>query len=162
MTYAEPGRGRPLAVEVEIRPIEEADLAEVAAIEREIYPQPWSLNCFRNELKRPYSHLLGLVERGSGRLVGYICFWILYNEMHILNLAVHSGFRGAGLGRLLLGHALEAARAQEVSLVTLEVRASNPVAINLYLSLGFRTVGVRPAYYSPEHEDALLMQLALP
>ena len=161
MIGAEPDQRGAAEAQVEIGPIEEADLDEVVAIEREVYPLPWSRACFRNELNRPYSRLLGLREQGSGRLVGYICYWILYNEMHVLNLAVRPEFRGRGLGRRLLGHAVEVARMGEVSLVSLEVRVSNSVAINLYRSMGFRPVGVRPRYYSPEREDALLMQLDL-
>ncbi len=161
MMDAEPGSERETSPQVEILPIGEADLAEVLSIEREIYPLPWSLGCFRNELSRPYSHISGLREKDTGRLIGYICFWILYNEMHLLNLAVRPDSRGRGLGRKLLGHALEMARMQDVTLVTLEVRMSNTVAINLYRSLGFRPAGVRPRYYSPEREDALLMQLDL-
>jgi ribosomal-protein-alanine N-acetyltransferase len=157
MTDAE--AGRQVAARVEIRPLGEDDLVEVVALEQEVYPLPWSRACFRNELSRPYSHLHGLRDTGSGLLIGYICFWILYNEMHVLNLAVKPACRGQGLGRLLLDHALDEARRQEVSLVSLEVRVSNDVAINLYRSLGFRRVGVRPNYYSPEREDALLMQL---
>jgi ribosomal-protein-alanine N-acetyltransferase len=157
VTDAEMGRQR--VARVEIRPLGEDDLVEVVALEQEVYPLPWSRACFRNELSRPYSHLHGLCEAGSGLLVGYICFWILYNEMHVLNLAVKPSWRGRGLGKLLLNHALDEARGQEVSLVSLEVRVSNEVAINLYHSVGFRRVGVRPNYYSPEREDALLMQL---
>ncbi len=161
MIDAEPGPGPESTGHYEIRPLQEADLPEVAAIERETYPLPWSLPCFRNELSRRYSHLEGLTEKATGRLVGYVCYWVLYNEMHVLNLAVRPGWRGRGLGRMLLAHSLEAARAQGATLVSLEVRASNTVAINLYRSVGFRPVGVRPRYYSPEQEDALLMQLEL-
>ena len=159
MINREPGRNT--AAEVEIRPLGEADLPEVAALEQEIYPLPWSRECFRHELARPYSFLVGLRDRHTQRLVGYICYWILYNEMHILNIAVRPEHRGRGLGRLVLGYALDQGRLAEVTLATLEVRASNTVAINLYRSVGFRPVGVRPRYYSPEQEDALLMQLDL-
>jgi ribosomal-protein-alanine N-acetyltransferase len=149
------------AAAFEIRPLGEADLPEVAALEQETYPLPWSRECFRNELTRPYSHLEGLREREGGQLIGYVCYWVLYNEMHILNLAVRPSHRGRGLGRLLIEHALAAGRRAEATLVSLEVRVSNTVAVNLYRSMGFRTVGVRPRYYSPESEDALLMQLDL-
>jgi ribosomal-protein-alanine N-acetyltransferase len=155
MIDAEPGA----LPEADIRPLETDDLAEVSAIEQETYPTPWSTACFRTELTRRYSYLDGLFDRESGRLVGYICYWILYNEMHVLNLAIRPGWRGRGLGRELLVHALEHGRKQEATLVSLEVRVSNAVAVNLYRSLGFRPVGVRPRYYSPEREDALLMQL---
>ncbi|MFH0810904.1 MAG: ribosomal protein S18-alanine N-acetyltransferase [Pseudomonadota bacterium] len=153
--------GRPAQAAVEIQPLHESDLNEVLAIERETYPVPWGLACFRNELSRPYSYLVGLFERQTVHLLGYVCFWILYNEMHILNLAVRPGQRGRGFGRRLLAHGLELGRSREATLVTLEVRVSNSVAINLYRSMGFRKVGVRPHYYSPEREDALLMQLDL-
>lgn len=143
-----------------VQPLGEADLAEVAALEQETYPLPWSRQSFRNELSRPYSRLEGLRDP-AGRLIGYICYWILYNEMHILNIAVRRSCRGRGYGRLLLEHALSSARVAEVTLVSLEVRVSNTVAINLYRSVGFRPVGVRPRYYSPESEDALLMQLEM-
>jgi len=149
--------------DVQVVPLEETDLDQVLAVEKLSYAAPWSLNCFRGELSRPYSHLLGAVREAEGRreVLGYSCFWILYNEMHLLNLSVHPRERGKGLGRLLLARTIEVGRLQEVTLVTLEVRVTNEVAINLYRSFGFRPVGIRPRYYSPEREDALLMQLTL-
>lgn len=97
----------------------------------------------------------------NGKIVGYVLFWLLPEEVDIHNIAVHGDFRRHGIGQALLQRVLEQARERNLSRVTLEVRISNSVAQRLYQSVGFMAKGVRKGYYSDDGEDALVMTLEL-
>jgi [ribosomal protein S18]-alanine N-acetyltransferase len=134
-----------------------ADLDAVMAIERSSFAYPWSPRFFLQELQVPCARsILGEINE---RIVGYVLFWLLPNEIDVHNLAVHSEFRRRGIGRLLLQQVVIEARCRSSNRVTLEVRQSNVSAQKLYESLGFTTTAVRRGYYSDNGEDALAMAL---
>ena len=81
----------------------------------------------------------------------------IFEEGDISNVAVHPAHRGRGISRKMLEILMSEARADGVQAFTLEVRAGNEVAVNLYESLGFRTEGVRPRFYDDPVEDGLIM-----
>ena len=89
-------------------------------------------------------------------MAGYICRWLISDEVHILNLAVHPNYRGCRLGRTLVELVVDEADRHHARLITLEVRCENTAAIALYRSLGFTERGVRRNYYGHGH-DALIM-----
>jgi ribosomal-protein-alanine N-acetyltransferase len=143
-----------------IRPMEEADIQAVMAIDRLSFPLPWSKSMYRFELKENHSARLFVAARqsASGRqLVGYVGFWFIIDEAHISTLAVHPDVRKRGIGAELLKAAMRRAIALGAETVTLEVRASNKAAIRLYEKFGFEVVGRRRRYYRDNNEDALLM-----
>ena len=88
---------------------------------------------------------------------GYLIYWVVADEMHILNLAVHPQQRRRSLARLLLTTSMTQARELGAQVAWLEVRPSNHPALHLYQSLGFKKVGRRPRYYDDTQEDALLL-----
>ena len=90
-------------------------------------------------------------------VVGFIGVWLLADEAHIVTVAVRDGHRGRGVGELLLIAAIETALRERQAVVTLECRVSNAVALRLYEKYGFERVGLRPRYYSDNHEDAYVM-----
>jgi [ribosomal protein S18]-alanine N-acetyltransferase len=90
-------------------------------------------------------------------LTGFCGMWLMVDEAHIINLAVREAHRGKGLGETLLISSIDLATSLKASLVTLEVRASNTVAQNLYTKYGFHQMGVRKAYYTDNKEDAFIM-----
>ncbi|MBM4285689.1 MAG: ribosomal-protein-alanine N-acetyltransferase [Deltaproteobacteria bacterium] len=142
--------------------IRRARLTDVKAIwdiERLSFPEPWSLLSFLAELRNPVSTTLvaGPPPPQRWQTLGYLIYWQVVNEMHILNLAVHPRHRRRGLGRALLGAALDQARRNGAATAWLEVRPSNLPAQSLYASLGFHQVAVRPHYYQDNQEDALLL-----
>ena len=98
----------------------------------------------------------------TGSILGYICFWVIADEIQILNLAVHPASRRQGLGRRLLTFLLALAREKKVLKVFLEVRPSNQEALDLYRSLGFETLYRRPHYYEADGEDALVLAWSFP
>jgi ribosomal-protein-alanine N-acetyltransferase len=83
--------------------------------------------------------------------------WMYVDEAHIATIATHPEWRGRGVGKLILHNLMREAQRRRAANVTLEVRASNTVAQNLYRKYGFEEVGLRKAYYQDNREDALLM-----
>ncbi len=147
-----------------IRRMRAEDLDEVMDIERVCFPHPWSADLFRRELSHEWSWILVAEgEDASHRryIVGFIIFWIVHDEIHILNVAAHPGFRRRGVARALLAEAVAIGRTSRTVLATLEVRRSNAAALALYRTFGFRPVGVRPNYYSDDGEDAIIMVMNL-
>ena len=146
--------------EVQIRPMMEIDLPEVAAIEQQSYAFPWSENIFRDCLRVGYTcRALDL----AGQIIGYGVMSLGAGEAHILNVCVREQFRSVGFGRRLLEHLLERAAAAGVAEAFLDVRPSNLSAIRLYQHLGFEQIGIRRGYYqAPDgREDAIVLKREL-
>ena len=143
----------------DIRHMEDSDLDAVMAIECTSFSTPWSRASFGNLLDRDDASLW--VAAVDGNVVGYAVVWYVLHEAELGNLAVASGWRRRGLGRLLLDWVLEVARGRGVERIYLEVRASNLGAQQLYERRGFQFVGVRRRYYRAPVEDARVMCLDL-
>lgn len=131
-------------------------LEEVLALERLCFSNPWSYEAYRFELED--NQLADyLVVLDAGRVVGYGGMWLVMDEAHITNIAIHPRYRRRGLGELLLRCLMARAYLRGARRMTLEVRRSNRIAQRLYEKLGFRGVGYRRGYYSDNGEDALIM-----
>jgi ribosomal-protein-alanine N-acetyltransferase len=137
------------------------DLDHVMEIERQSFRTPWSRQVFVEELDREWAHVDVIRPRGGGSLLGFINYWLVRDELHILNVATHSDHRRRGVATQLLAHVLGFARKQQCRYATLEVRRSNVVATHVYTKFGFRAVAVRPHYYAEDNEDAIVMSLEL-
>jgi ribosomal-protein-alanine N-acetyltransferase len=148
------------APEVAIRPMTEADVASVVALERASYQFPWSEGIFRDCLRVGY---VCRVAISGNRLIGYGVMSVGAGEAHILNLCIDAAFRCQGIGRRMLDYLLDRGAAAGMSEAFLEVRPSNTAAIRLYLSLGFDQVGMRRGYYQAVggREDAAVLKLGL-
>jgi ribosomal-protein-alanine N-acetyltransferase len=135
------------------------DLNGIWAIEKLSFPTPWSRFSFLAELGHSLSHTLVAVppRPRPRRIWGYLIFWVVADEMHILNLAVHPQQRRRGLARRLLAEGMAQARGLGARVAWLEVRPSNTPALALYHAFGFQEVGRRPRYYEDTQEDALLL-----
>ena len=137
------------------------DVRSLWEIEKVSFPSPWSLWCFLAEYANSKSTILvaGPPPPEPWETWGYIIYWILADEMHLLNLAVHPAQRRRGIARFLLTAALDKARAQGAAVVWLEVRPSNTAAVALYEKAGFEHLGIRKAYYKADdgREDALVL-----
>ena len=173
------------------RPMAEADISQVYAIDHEAFPaeslfRPYS--SYGREMQNSMAHYLvacvpsarrsrnmnrswlgrlwhagrdGAVNQAAARelLVGFAGFWVMLDEAHIIAIAVRGPYRGQGIGAGLLVSALDTAVKLQTRMVTLEVRASNSVAQQMYRNFGFKIVGDRPRYYSDNQEDAILMSI---
>jgi len=143
-----------------VRPMAITDLRTVLDIDRLSFPLPWSERTYKYELNEnpsSYMYVVEIQEDRNRKVVGYVGFWFIVDEAHISTLAVHPDYRGYGLGELLLQTAIDDAEQLNVKIITLEVRISNQIAINLYRKHDFKDVGSRPRYYRDNNEDALLM-----
>jgi ribosomal-protein-alanine N-acetyltransferase len=143
--------------QLSFRPAGPADVERVVEIEREGFLHPWSRDLLLRELSHAWSRLLLAEEEAGGPVLGYIVYWLVHDEVHVLNVATAVAARRRGVGRALMEAAEEDGRRRGARLSTLEVRRSNAPAIALYLSMGYRQVGVRPNYYAEEREDAVVM-----
>lgn len=140
--------------DISLRPCVKADLSLVLEIERASFLSPWKAEFFVSELCNPHSRFWVVEE--EGKMLGYICCWLIADEGQILNVAVHPDRRRRGVGKLLVQQILKEAKKKGVHSLSLEVRRSNLAAINLYQALGFRETAIRHKYYE-NGEDALFM-----
>lgn len=158
-----------------LAPMRLEDLPTVAAIEKQVFATPWSIQAYRQEILY-HDNATYLVLRHTGglgarkglptrpwgaqddpSLIGYGGVWLIVEEAHVCTLAVRTLWRKRGLGEMIFAALIEKALEQNASVVTLEVRASNYAAQNLYSKYGLHKVGVRKSYYPDNQEDALIM-----
>lgn len=145
-----------------LRPMQVADLEAVAAIEIVAFPVPTQTAVFERELTQNQWARYQILEiiTPQTTVIGYAGYWLLGGEVHISTIATHPGWRGKGLGELLLINLLYLGLAEEAEAATLEVRRSNTAAQKLYEKYHFEQVGERRRYYR-NGEDALLMTAVL-
>jgi [ribosomal protein S18]-alanine N-acetyltransferase len=142
---------------IDIRRLALQDLDAIERIENAVYPTPWSRSMFAGELAKPSSLSIGGFDPDSGRLIAYLIVSRYVDAWHIMNLAVHPGWRRAGVASRLLDELFMLTSGDERRGYTLEVRVSNTSAIALYEGFGFETSGIRRGYYTDNREDALIM-----
>lgn len=160
-------------------PMEQADISQVAEIDRLSFPVPWGSTSYEYELtENQAAHFIVAVDpsgepwrpkwlswlmgrRPARTVIGYAGFWLVVDEAHIGAIAIHPDRRGQGWGGRLLVALLQRAVERGAASATLEVRASNHAAQWLYRKYGFEDVGRRKEYYRDNKEDALLMTVRL-
>jgi ribosomal-protein-alanine N-acetyltransferase len=158
------------SADIRISPMTESDIEAALAIDLASFrpgeigseredPRAVREKQLREELARTWARLR-VARARTGEVVGYILFWHVVDEIHLLNVAVDPRVRRRGIGRALVDDLLAHARANAVAKVLLEVRASNEAAIRLYEGLGFSRFNVRERYYS-DGEDGVEMVLEL-
>ena len=145
-----------------IEPLRREDLPEVLAIEVASFAVPWTEEMFENELARgDLSEILiaRLADAGNPPPVaGYICVWVVSDELHINNIAVDPRWRRRGIAGALLEAALDHGRLRGGRRAFLEVRVSNVAAQALYRRYRFEAAGIRKGYYDQPAEDAVIMK----
>lgn len=150
--------------EMTVRPMTLADIPDVQEIEKGCFSVPWSPKAFLDEITNNKCARYLVIEL-DGRVVAYAGMWLVIDEGHITNIAVHPDYRGRGYGELVTRALMQLASDTGMTWMTLEVRRSNITAQSLYHKLGFIDVGYRKRYYEDNKEDALIMaceQLPLP
>ncbi len=139
-----------------IRDAQFLDLDTIEALEREIFPQPWSRGMLADELSRD-PRRIALLASDSNRPLGFAFCWRVEDELHLINLGVLPDCRRRGVAQAILDHLLAHSRAQGAAIVTLEVRANNEPARRFYRRNGFLELALRPEYYPDTREDAVVM-----
>ncbi|WP_066638321.1 ribosomal protein S18-alanine N-acetyltransferase [Desulfolucanica intricata] len=131
-------------------------LDQVTEIEKKCFLTPWSRYAFTYEiLQNDFAHyIVALVDN---QVVGYAGMWVVIDEAHITNVAVHPNYRGKQIGESLMKQMFIRAALRGAAKMTLEVRRSNEPAKRLYTQMGFKEYGVRKGYYSDTNEDAIIM-----
>jgi ribosomal-protein-alanine N-acetyltransferase len=135
----------------------EADLQDVEALQQKTFTNPWNADSIRWELENTDVARLYLLQDANGRTIAYCACWVVFDELHINSLAVDPEYRRRGAARHLLRHVMGEAAAAGATSATLEVRASNQAARQLYEGLAFSVEGVRRDYYRDPREDALIL-----
>jgi ribosomal-protein-alanine N-acetyltransferase len=144
----------------QMRPMKQADVEAVAAIEQRAYEFPWTAGVFSDCLRAGHQ---GWVLDSRGGILGYGVFSCAAGEAHVLNICVAPEHQNHGHGRHILRRLIDLARWHMVDRVFLEVRPSNPKAMALYQNVGFNEIGRRPNYYPAARgrEDAIVMAMEL-
>jgi ribosomal-protein-alanine N-acetyltransferase len=151
--------GKENAITIELMKKEDVD--QVLALEQISFTMPWSRNLFLSEFRSPLvsTLMVALSNAPKRTVIGYLVFWYVADEMHILNLATAPEFKRQGVAKRLVLDALKRAYQKGATRAFLEVRASNAAAQKLYSDLGFTGTNVRREYYDAPVEDAVVMTL---
>jgi [ribosomal protein S18]-alanine N-acetyltransferase len=148
-------RAREVQTAVSIERMRIEDVDEVAALDEQCFPIPWSASAYITEIHNASAYYI--VAKLYDRVVGYAGVWLIMDEAHITTLGVDPQYRGRRIGERLLLDLLSEAIHRGGRRATLEVRRHNKVAQNLYEKYHFHAVAVRKAYYTNNHEDALIL-----
>ena len=149
-----------LASKYTIVELVDEDIEAILEIEQVAFKSPWPREVFEMEFKNNRAYNIVCVDN-TGTLVGYCLSWLIYDEIHILKVAVNESCQNQGLGRSMIEDTLEYFIAKGANHAILEVRLDNVSAIALYEKLGFEEIRIRKNYYRETNEDALIMLLDL-
>ena len=136
-----------------------SDLEAVSEIEKVSINPPWSYKAICDFAECDTSRIL--VAKIDETVVGYITYSVVLDEVQIANVATHPDYRRMSIGQKLLSHLFSESKAENMYVITLEVRESNEPAAKLYRKCGYVEVGRRKNYYKNPTEDAILMNLPL-
>lgn len=134
----------------------QSDLDEVLEIEKASFPAPWSRSMFQEEMANRNARLIVFLE--DSRIVGYLCFWEVLDEAHLLNIAVHPERRTLGYGQHIMARLQEICRRDGLKRIILDVGRRNTAARSLYRKCGFSSIGFRKNYYTVAGDDAIVME----
>lgn len=145
--------------EIIIRRATENDVNQIAYLDKICFSAPWSEQAFEKELKENNLAFYILAEMKETRqIIGYAGVWLIQEEGHITNVAVHPDFRRKHIGMAIVDVLMkESSQLADIKTFTLEARKSNIAAIELYKKFGFLEVGIRKGYYQENNEDAVIM-----
>lgn len=138
-----------------IRRMKESDIPEVARLEKEIFPDPWSEGAISETFEQ--EHTLLLVAYEDRKLIGYLILYFVLEEGEIARIAVIPECRRQGVGARMLLELEDLCEDNGITKLLLDVRESNETAISFYTSYGFVQDGVRRNFYSDPQEDGILM-----
>lgn len=142
-------------IDFEICPLEEKYIDSILYIENISFSDPWSRDSMEKELINEFARYV--VIKKENAVIGYGGMWLILDEGHITNIAVLPEYRGMGIGKIIVQSLIDICKNENIVALTLEVRKSNEPAIKLYSKFDFIAEGIRKAYYSNNHEDAIIM-----
>lgn len=157
---------------IEIKKDQQQYISEIAALESDIFPDPWSEKSIRDTLENPQARIWAIISRqappcscastvpehaGKPQLLGYVIFYYVLDEGEIARIATSPQHRRQGVAVRLLEKMRAFSYEQNITRWLLDVRISNETAIHFYKAAGFAKDGVRKNFYANPPEDAILM-----
>jgi ribosomal-protein-alanine N-acetyltransferase len=143
-------------VNLKARHMIQSDLDDVLEIERASFPAPWTRAMFQEEMANRSARLVVFTD--GERIAGYMCFWEVLDEAHLLNIAVHPDQRGRGYGKHIMDWLVELCRKDGLKRIVLDVARRNAAGRALYRTCGFSSIGFRKNYYTVVGDDAIVME----
>ena len=131
------------------------DIDQVVEVSNLSLKETWNKDSFTKEMSNPLAKYM--VAKINDKIIGFAGLWVICDEGHITNIAVHPNYRGIGVGSKLVESLIDNSTSWYINSLTLEVRATNEVAQNLYKKYGFKEEGIRKNYYADNKEDAIIM-----
>ncbi len=141
-----------------ISPMKEEDISQVLKIENLSFLDPWTQRMYLAEIKERDDSYFVVSKLGT-HIIGYGGFWLVVDEAHLVNIAIHPDFRRQGIGTQIMRYLLNLAKELGAKRATLEVRESNLIAQNFYAKFGFIPCALRKKYYPDTQENAIIMWL---
>ena len=138
-----------------------SDVERIMEIEPLCFTAPWSREAYYAELTQNHFARYTVAEL-AGEVIGYGGIWVIIDEAHVTNIAIHPDYQGRHYGEQLMRMLIAQALSHGVRHMTLEVRVSNRTAQRLYEKMGFVPHGIREGYYTDNNEDAIVMWAQLP
>jgi ribosomal-protein-alanine N-acetyltransferase len=142
-----------------IREADKADVAEIVEIESGTFTDPWSLNGFNSAIESVNMNLFVCTDGNS--IYGYFVLGMACDEGELLTIAVRPGYRGHGIGSIMIEELIRFSEENGIKQLFLEVRVSNDSARALYRKYGFIQAGIRKNFYRLPTEDAIIGRLEL-
>ena len=142
-------------MDITLRLMQKDDIDQVLEVSSLSLKESWSKSSFLNEISNPIAKYI--VAEVDNRIVGFAGLWVIIDEGHITNIAVHPDFRGKGVGKKLVSSLINQSDNWSIKSITLEVRDSNIIAQTLYKNYLFVEEGRRKNYYFDNNEDAVIM-----
>jgi tRNA threonylcarbamoyl adenosine modification protein YeaZ/ribosomal-protein-alanine acetyltransferase len=146
------------------------DLGAVLEIEKQLFPDPWNLAQFKEELAGvPKTRSYFVAElTATQKVVGFAGLFCPGGgaDADIQTISVSAQYQGNGIGQGLLDLLINAAIERAAPAIFLEVRVENEQARALYAKNGFTQISVRKNYYQnakphAKNSDAIIMQKIL-
>ena len=143
----------------DIRPMTADDFGAVTQIERDLFPDPWPLQSFRDSLKNPTGggYVATSASKSPESIIGYCLYLHAPGETTLTNIAVRTEYQKNKVGDSLLKIIEKDALQKGSDIVLLEVRESNEIAISFYENKGYYKIYIRENYYHSPRESAVVM-----
>ena len=120
---------------IQILPVEISDISQIVKLEEELYHKPWLEKDYMYELNdNPFAYYFKMIDKDTNEMMGYIGFWVKFEQAEITKVSIAKKYQGYKLSKLLMADAERRIKLAECENITLEVRVSNEIAINLYKS----------------------------
>ena len=131
------------------------DGTEIAALEKEAFPDPWGERDIIDLITTEGGMCFTATE--GDRVVAYFLGRLIPPEGELYRVAVSPDKRQRGVGYRLLDYAYKTSTGRGLESLFLEVRSENVPAIKLYEAYGFKRIGLRRGYYKNPDDDAIIM-----